>query len=245
MSRQSETFGRERVVPQERERLIRRVFSRVAPRYDLMNDLMSFGIHRLWKRSVARLMAPAPGQVIVDLAGGTGDVAGRLAGSDRVVIVCDPSLEMMNAGRSRQRPRVSWLGGIAEALPLANDSADSVVMTFGIRNFTHMDRALGEILRVLKPGGQVFCLEFSQPAALLRPFYQAYSRFVIPGLGAWVSRNRDAYVYLIESIEGFPDQEEMKALFEQAGFVDVSYRNYSFGIACLHTGVRPVPLRVD
>ena len=97
----------------------------------------------------------------------------------------------------------------------------------------------------LKPGGRIFCLEFSKPAALLRPFYRAYSRFVIPRLGAWVSRNRDAYVYLIDSIEGFPDQEQMKALFEQAGFVDVSYRNYSFGIACLHAGVRPAPLPAD
>jgi len=232
----SSTFGSKQVSSDDRERLIRSVFRRVAPRYDLMNDLMSFGIHRWWKRKLAWAVDPRPGQVIVDLAGGTGDVADRVAGDGHEVIVCDPSLEMMQAGRDHVAPRIRWLAGVGESIPLRSDSVDSLTIAFGIRNVTHIDHALAEIRRVLRPGGRFLCLEFSKPWAAIRPFYNFFSRTVIPRLGAWVSGNTDAYEYLIDSIRRFPDQEEMKAIIETAGFADVSYKNFSFGIACLHMG---------
>ena len=239
MDKLSHTFGEQAVDPTEREQLIRRVFSRVAPRYDLMNDLMSMGIHRLWKRRFARAADARPGQVIVDLAGGTGDVAALLAARDRTVIVCDPSREMMDAGRERDLRDIRWLAGTGEAIPLADGSVDTVTIAFGIRNVTSMESALAEILRVLRPGGRFLCLEFSRPVAPVRPFYGVFNRTVIPRLGAWVSRNPEAYRYLIESIRRFPDQREMQGILETAGFVDVRWRNQSFGIACLHEGTRP------
>lgn len=235
----SHTFGKHQVAPAERRRKIREVFSAVAPRYDLMNDLMSFGIHRIWKRSLAHAVAPKPGQCIVDLAGGTGDVARLLSGADHCTIVCDPCLEMMNAGRTKGEAEMDWLGGEGEALPLADTSVDALTIAFGIRNVTHMDTAFVEILRVLKPGGRFLCLEFSKPWALIRPFYNLFSLTVIPRLGAWVAREPAAYHYLVESIRRFPSQEEMKSVMERAGFREVSYRNFSLGIACLHIGVKP------
>ncbi len=242
MEKLSHTFGEQSVDPAERERLIRRVFSRVATRYDLMNDLMSMGIHRLWKRRFARAAAPRPGQTIVDLAGGTGDIAALLAADDRTVIVCDPSREMMTVGRDRGLPAVRWLAGVGEAIPLADASVDTVTIAFGIRNVTHMGNALAEILRVLRPGGRFLCLEFSKAAAPIRPFYELFNRTVIPRLGAWVSRNPEAYRYLIESIQKFPDQDELQQILVQAGFVDVRWRNQSFGIACVHEGTKPYRL---
>jgi len=237
----SSTFGDKDVSAQDRERLIRSVFQRVAPRYDLMNDLMSFGIHRWWKRKLAWATDPRPGQIIVDLAGGTGDVANRFAAADRSVIVCDPSLEMMTAGRARVSHEVGWLSGVGESIPLRSESVDTLTIAFGIRNVTHIDAALAEILRVLRPGGRFLCLEFSKPWAPIRPFYGFFSRTVIPRLGAWVSGNTDAYEYLIESIRRFPDQEELTALLEAAGFREVSYKNFSFGISCLHIGIKENP----
>ena len=237
----SKTFGDRDVATDERERLIRRVFSNVAPRYDLMNDLMSMGIHRLWKRTLARRARVGPEPIIVDLAGGTGDVAARMAGPDRTVVVCDPSTEMMLAGRQKDLEHVQWLAGTGEMIPLADSSVDTVTIAFGIRNVSQMESALSEILRVLRPGGRFLCLEFSTPAAAIKPLYDLFSRTVIPRLGAWVSRNEEAYHYLIESIRRFPDQETMKGIMEKAGFTDVSWQNFSTGIACLHIGVRPMP----
>lgn len=236
----SRTFGKHQVAPQEREQRIRRVFEHVAPRYDLMNDLMSFGIHRLWKRSLARAVGARSVQRIVDLAGGTGDVARLMATPDREVLVCDPSLGMMNAGRSqRGHGSLHWVGGTGEALPFGSDTADAVTIAFGIRNVTRMDVALAEILRVLRPGGRFLCLEFSRPMALIRPFYNAFSYTVIPRLGARVARAPEAYTYLVDSIRRFPVQEEMKRSLEAAGFTEVSYRNLSLGIACIHVGTKP------
>ena len=235
----SHTFGEQAVSPQERERRVRDMFQRIAPRYDLMNDLMSFGVHRLWKRTLVWAVNARSGQRILDLAGGTGDVASLIGGPDREVVVCDPSLGMMMAGKSGRACHLRWLVGMAEALPLAGASADTVTMAFGIRNVTHLDQALAEIVRILKPGGRFLCLEFSLPRASIRPFYNAFSRIVIPRLGAWVARDPAAYTYLVESIQRFPDQHEFKAILEQAGFIDVYYKNLSFGIACLHVGTRP------
>lgn len=239
MAKLSTTFGSREVSPAEREDLIREVFSKVAPRYDLMNDLMSMGIHRLWKRFLGKQAAAGPGQVIVDLAGGTGDIAERVAGWDRTVVVCDPSTEMMQVGRYRRLPGVRWLAGTGEAIPLAEGTVDTITIAFGIRNCTDMEKALTEMLRVLKPGGRMLCLEFSRPWGAVRPFYELFSATVIPRLGAWVARNPDAYRYLVESIQRFPDQDEMKELMETAGFRNVHYRNLSFGIACLHAGTKP------
>jgi demethylmenaquinone methyltransferase/2-methoxy-6-polyprenyl-1,4-benzoquinol methylase len=238
MGELSRSFGYQEVDPAERERRIRRVFDTVAPRYDLMNDLMSMGTHRLWKRAFARMAAPRAGQVIVDLAGGTGDIAALMAGPDRLVAVCDPSVAMMEAGRQRGRGALVWLAGAAERLPFADRAIDTLTISFGIRNVTDMPAALAEIRRVLKPGGRFLCLEFSKAWAPIRPFYNLFSFTVIPRLGAWVARAPEAYNYLIESIRRFPDQEEMKAIMERAGFADVRYRNLTFGIACIHVGTK-------
>jgi len=238
MTNLSRTFGYQSVAQDERTRRIRRVFASVAPRYDLMNDLMSFGIHRLWKRRLASEAAVRPGQVVVDLAGGTGDVASLLAENGAQVMVCDPSLSMMNVGRQRNLPAVQWLAGTGERIPLAAASVDTVTIAFGIRNVTSLENAMKEVLRVLKPGGRFLCLEFSRPWAPVKPFYDLFSFAVIPRLGAWIARDPEAYTYLVESIRRFPDQKEMQRIMQQAGFSDVRYRNLSFGISCLHSGVK-------
>jgi demethylmenaquinone methyltransferase/2-methoxy-6-polyprenyl-1,4-benzoquinol methylase len=240
-----QSFGRQRVAPDERRALIRRVFEAVAPRYDLMNDLMSFGIHRLWKRTLRRRCADASGRV-VDLAGGTGDVARLLLRGDRHVVVCDPGIEMMRAGREKvgadrtagKQPD-GWIGGEAESLPFKDASIDLLTIAFGIRNVTQLAGALTEIHRVLKPGGRFVCLEFSRPARWLAPFYDLYSWLVIPRLGAAVARQPIAYQYLVESIRRFPDQHDFANLIAANGFNGVRWENLSFGIACLHFGTKP------
>ena len=233
-----ETFGSEQVGSDERRRRIRRVFEAVAPRYDLMNDLMSFGIHRLWKRTMARHCSSVQ-DTVVDLAGGTGDFARLLAGRHRQVVVCDPGLAMMREGRRRAGSPLLWLAGEAEALPLRSGSIDLLTVAFGLRNATRLEAALAEIHRVLRPGGRFVCLEFSRPHFWLRPFYDLYSYFVIPRLGAWVARQPIAYQYLVDSIRRFPDQASFAAALQVAGFADVAWRNLSFGIACLHFGTKP------
>ncbi len=232
------SFGYQEVAPQERKQRIRRVFDTVAPRYDLMNDLMSFGIHRLWKRTLKRRCAEIPGTV-VDLAGGTGDIARLLDRADRHVVVCDPSLPMMQAGRREADRRIRWLAGEAEALPLADASIDLLVVSFGLRNATRLEAALAEIRRVLRPGGRFVCLEFSRPQWWLAPFYDLYSWAVIPRLGAAVARAPEAYQYLVESIRRFPAQREFAELIARCGFEAVRWENLSFGIACLHFADRP------
>jgi demethylmenaquinone methyltransferase/2-methoxy-6-polyprenyl-1,4-benzoquinol methylase len=234
-----QSFGKQAVSSDERRARIRLVFDAVAPRYDLMNDLMSMGIHRLWKRTLAKRVAGVSGRV-VDLAGGTGDVARLLRGPGREVVVCDPSLAMMQVGRQRaDSESLQWLAGEAEKLPLPDASVDLLTVSFGLRNATHVALALAEIHRVLKPGGRFVCLEFSKPAAWLAPFYDLYSYFVIPRLGAAVAGEPQAYQYLIESIRRFPDQQGFATLMSQAGLTEVRWENLSFGIACLHFGTRP------
>jgi len=235
----SGTFGYSHVSPDERERRIRAVFQAVAGRYDLMNDIMSMGIHRLWKRAMARAAAPKAGEMIVDLAGGTGDVARLMAGPDRMVVVCDPSAAMMAVGRERCPESVRFTEGTAEAMPFPDASVDMVTIAFGLRNVTSLPAALAEILRVLKPGGRFLCLEFSKPHGLIRPFYDAWSFAVIPRLGALVAGEPSAYEYLVESIRRFPDQASLAGQITAAGFHNVGWRNVSFGIACLHHGVKP------
>ena len=238
MTELSRSFGFQTVEEHERERLIRRVFQSVAPRYDLMNDAMSFGIHRLWKRTFAKRAQPQAGQVIVDLAGGTGDIAALLAAPDRSVIICDTSMAMMRHGRARGLHHVKWLAGAGEALPFADNSVDTLTIAFGIRNVTSLERALAEIHRALKPGGRFLCLEFSRPWAPVRPFYNLFSFTVIPRLGAWIAGEPEAYTYLVESIRRFPHQREMVKLIENAGFRDVRYQNLTFGVACIHSATK-------
>lgn len=234
------SFGAEQVSQGQREKKIRHVFQVVAPRYDLMNDFMSFGIHRLWKSYlINRFKSFSESLLVVDLAGGTGDIAKgitQVSKHQHQVIIVDPSLEMMQQGRNRHQ--IDCVAGTGEQLPFPDNSVDAVTISFGIRNMTHMPSALGEIFRILKPGGVFFCLEFSKPALFIRPFYQLYNRFVIPRLGALVAGQPAAYQYLIESIQRFPDQMEMKQLFEDSGFATVDIHNLSFGIACVHSGFK-------
>lgn len=236
------SFGQAQVSPAERKARIRRVFAAVAPRYDLMNDLMSFGIHRLWKRTLARRIGSprvVANALALDVAGGTGDIARLLAPQGWQVTVCDPSREMMLAGRRSHPAGLDWVAGEAESLPLADASVDLLTVSFGLRNTTHLTLALSEAYRVLRPGGRFVCLEFSRPLAWLRPFYELYSRLVIPRLGAWVANQPEAYQYLIESIRRFPPQEAFARMMQESGFERVRWHNLSFGIACLHIGERP------
>jgi demethylmenaquinone methyltransferase/2-methoxy-6-polyprenyl-1,4-benzoquinol methylase len=231
------TFGRADVDPEERRALIRATFEGVARRYDLMNDLMSLGIHRAWKDRFVRDADPRPGEIALDLAGGTGDVAFRIARRGAAVSVVDPSAAMMDVGRARPGgDRVGWIEAEAENLPLPDASADLVTIAFGIRNVTRLDVALAEIHRVLKPGGRFFCLEFSRARWWLRPFYETWSRTAIPVLGTVVSGRTEAYRYLIESIGRFPDQRTFADLITRAGFEDVAWNDLSFGIAAIHRG---------
>ncbi|MBF0166991.1 MAG: bifunctional demethylmenaquinone methyltransferase/2-methoxy-6-polyprenyl-1,4-benzoquinol methylase UbiE [Alphaproteobacteria bacterium] len=228
-------FGRENVSPDERQKRIRKLFDTVAPRYDLMNDVMSFGIHRLWKRRLVNLAAPKDGQTLIDLAGGTGDVALSMAKRGGSIIVCDPSRSMMAIGQKRKGAEgIRFTEGTAESMPFDDGSIDAITMAFGLRNVTRLGDALKEIKRVLKPGGRFLCLEFSRPFAPIRPFYDAYSFVVIPRLGAWIGRDAQAYHYLVDSIRGFPHQDELAQHMRAAGFTSISWTNLSFGIACIH-----------
>ncbi len=231
-----QSFGNQDISNKQREQLIRRVFNKVAPRYDLMNDAMSFGIHRLWKQKLAKLAKPQANQLIVDLAGGTGDVAIKMMLENNLVLVADPSLAMLNEGKKQHN--IQCIATTGEQLALADNSVDTVTIAFGVRNMTLMEEGLKEILRVLKPNGRILCLEFSTPHKWLKPFYNLYSYYVIPRLGAWIAKQPEAYTYLIESIRRFPDQEEMKQIMQKIGFSDVHYHNVSFGIACIHIATK-------
>jgi len=242
-NRLSSTFGQNEVSSEQREKLIRSVFSRVAGRYDLMNDLMSMGVHRIWKWQFCREVNKAKGQLFVDLAGGTGDIAKALIDGHRKVSIIDPSDEMMRVAQNRLGDRCSYITAAAEDIPLENESVDVLTISFGIRNATDIEKSLQEITRVLKPGGHFYCLEFSTPYAWLRPFYETWSRTVIPRLGALVAGHPDAYTYLIESIREFPAQEEMADMIRAAGLVNVTYSNMSFGIACIHQGEKPQEIK--
>jgi demethylmenaquinone methyltransferase/2-methoxy-6-polyprenyl-1,4-benzoquinol methylase len=243
------TFGFKDVDPAEKPGLVRGVFDRVARRYDLMNDLMSAGVHRLWKDATAARLNPQPGEVIVDCAGGTGDIARRIAGlahraqqrrggPDAQVMVIDYNAEMLAAGREKGAPpEVTWTVGDAQALPLPDAMADAYVIAFGIRNVTDVQKALNEARRVLKPGGRFLCLEFSRPVTeSLQKAYDAYSFKVIPAVGQAVVGDRESYQYLVESIRRFPDQRTFAGMIEQAGFSRVTWTNFTGGVAALHQG---------
>jgi demethylmenaquinone methyltransferase/2-methoxy-6-polyprenyl-1,4-benzoquinol methylase len=249
MTGPSATFGFRDVDAAEKPGLVRGVFDRVAGRYDLMNDLMSAGVHRLWKDAAAARLNPQPGETIVDCAGGTGDMARRYArmargarqrrgGNDAKIVVVDYNAEMVAAGRAKGgEPEIAWAVGDAQALPLPDASADAYSIAFGIRNVTDISAALREARRVLKPGGRFLCLEFSRPVTeALQKAYDAYSFRVIPEVGARVAGDRAAYQYLVESIRRFPDQRRFAAMIGEAGFSRVDYTNFTGGVAALHTG---------
>ncbi len=246
MSAKGTNFGFRTVLPGEKSRLVRQLFGRVAQRYDIMNDLMSVGIHRLWKADMIAWLRPRPNHNIVDVAGGTGDIAQRLLRCvpDGRIVVCDVSAEMLSRGRDRLfdhgfGDRISWTCGDAETLPFADSTFDAYTIAFGIRNVTRVDRALREARRVLRPGGRFLCLEFGRVAASgLARLYDVYSFNVLPWLGNLVAGDRAAYVYLVESIRRFPEQREFAAMIEKAGFGLVSVRNLSGGIAALHSAWR-------
>ena len=241
--RLSQTFGNNRVSAEQREKLVRSVFNRVATRYDLMNDLMSMGIHRVWKWRFCREINRTQAKCLVDLAGGTGDIARSMIKAKpdqkREVIIIDPSVAMMQVAQQRLGNQCKYIAAPAEQIPLPDNSVDVLTISFGIRNTTDILIALQEITRVLRPGGHFYCLEFSTPQPWLRPIYDTWSRLVIPRLGALVAGHPDAYQYLIESIRKFPAQHEMADLIESGGLVDVSWSNLSFGIACIHSAVKP------
>ncbi|WP_374343833.1 class I SAM-dependent methyltransferase [Phenylobacterium sp.] len=243
------TFGFRDVAAEEKPRLVRGVFDSVASRYDLMNDLMSAGVHRLWKDAVAARLNPQPGEVILDVAGGTGDMARRFSkmaraaqlrrgGDDAQVYVIDYNAEMIAAGRAKGgEPEMAWSVGDAQRLPVPDKFADAYVISFGIRNVTDVQAALVEARRVLKPGGRFLCLEFSRPPTeLLRKAYDAYSFKVIPAIGEVVTKDRASYQYLVESIRRFPDQKTFAGMMTTAGFTRVTYTNFTGGVAALHQG---------
>ena len=243
------TFGFRDVDPAEKAGLVRGVFDSVARRYDLMNDLMSGGVHRLWKDAVAARLNPQPGETIIDCAGGTGDMARRFAalarraqlrrgGADARIFVIDYNAEMIAAGREKgSPPEIAWTVGDAQRLPLSDAGADAYVIAFGIRNVTDIPGALREARRVLKPGGRFLCLEFSRPATeALQKAYDAYSFKVIPALGERFGGDRAAYQYLVESIRRFPEQRRFQQMITEAGFAQADYTNFTGGVAALHTG---------
>jgi demethylmenaquinone methyltransferase / 2-methoxy-6-polyprenyl-1,4-benzoquinol methylase len=237
-------FGFRNVAEDQKASMVQGVFTSVASKYDIMNDLMSGGVHRLWKSAMMDWLAPRPGQRLLDVAGGTGDVAfrflGRAPGSTATVL--DMTESMLIEGRKRAdaeklADRLDWLVGDAMALPFADATFDVYTISFGIRNVTRIADALSEAFRVLRPGGRLMVLEFSQiPNDMLQWVYDRYSFNVIPALGQIVAGDRDSYQYLVESIRKFPDQESFAAMIRKAGFDQVRYRNMTMGVAALHSG---------
>jgi demethylmenaquinone methyltransferase/2-methoxy-6-polyprenyl-1,4-benzoquinol methylase len=242
----SVSFGFRDVAAGEKPALVREIFSSVARRYDLMNDLMSGGVHRLWKDAFVDWLNPQAGMAVLDVAGGTGDIAFRIAarlkakGGQARITVCDINLAMLEQGVKRPQAldeSIAWVCGDAENLPVENASQDAYTIAFGIRNTTHLDRVLAEAYRVLKPGGRFLCLEFSRVAAPgLDSLYDLYSFAVLPRLGEIVAGDGAAYKYLAESIRRFPAQAPFAKLIGKAGFTQVKFRNLSGGIAAMHSG---------
>ncbi len=243
-------FGFREVPEGERQGLVNRVFSEVADRYDLMNDLMSAGLHRIWKDDLITMLAPpkaAQPFTLLDVAGGTADISLRFAqasGPDCHAVVCDISPEMLSVGRRKVETaglsdRIEFVTGNAEALPFAGRSFEACTIGFGIRNVTHIDRALAESYRVLKTGGRFLCLEFSHvDVPILDRLYDLHSFQVIPRLGELAAGSSEPYRYLVESIRKFPPQEQFAGMIRAAGFERVTYRNLAGGIAAIHSAWR-------
>ena len=237
-------FGFQKVPEDEKARRVAGVFDSVASRYDLMNDLMSAGLHRVWKRFTVEQSGLRPGHRVLDVAGGTADLAiqfARRVGAGGEVVLTDINASMLARGRDRMLDAGLAAPAVqcdAEQLPFADAHFDCVNVAFGLRNVTRKDRALAEMRRVLKPGGRLLVLEFSRVWQPLQPLYDAYSLKVLQLLGKWVANDSDSYRYLAESIRVHPDQEQLKTLMEQAGLERVEYFNLSAGVVALHRGYR-------
>ncbi len=237
-------FGFQTVDEQEKAKHVRGVFDSVAPKYDVMNDLMSAGLHRIWKRYTITLANPQPGQQVLDIAGGTGDLSRAFAqrvGSTGRVVHTDINEAMLREGRNRLLDEGLVLPTMvcdAEKLPFADNSFDIVSVAFGLRNMTHKDQALGEMCRVLKPGGKLLVLEFSRVAKPLEKAYDWYSFNVLPKLGQLVAGDAHSYQYLAESIRMHPGQEELRQLMKSVGFGHVDVHNLSAGVVALHLGIK-------
>jgi demethylmenaquinone methyltransferase/2-methoxy-6-polyprenyl-1,4-benzoquinol methylase len=242
--RKTTHFGFRDVPEEAKAGMVHGVFTSVASKYDIMNDVMSVGVHRLWKDAMMDWLAPRNGQRLLDVAGGTGDIAFRFLGRapQASAVVLDMTESMLAEGRKRAEAEklsshLDWTVGDAMALPFENGSFDRYTISFGIRNVTRIPDALREAYRVLKPGGRLMVLEFSQlPTPGLQRLYDLYSFNVIPRMGQAIAGDRDSYQYLVESIRNFPDQSTFASMISQAGFANVKYRNLSMGIAALHSG---------
>jgi len=244
MPEKTTDFGYQSVPEDEKSRRVAGVFDSVAPRYDLMNDLMSVGLHRLWKRFTVEASGVRPGERVLDVAGGTGDLArlfSRRVGARGEVVLTDVNPAMLRQGRDRLLDAGVVLPLVqcdAERLPFGSDRFDCVAVAFGLRNMTHKEAALSEMRRVLKPGGRLVVLEFSKAWAPVRPLYDAYSFGLLPRLGKLVANDAAAYRYLAESIRMHPDQEALKAMLERAGLERVEYFNLATGVVALHRGYK-------
>jgi demethylmenaquinone methyltransferase/2-methoxy-6-polyprenyl-1,4-benzoquinol methylase len=237
-------FGFQKVNFQEKTRRVRGVFESVATNYDLMNDLMSLSIHRLWKHEMVSQLSLQPKMRILDVAGGTGDISFLMQEKyphlDLEITICDLTPSMLQVGRDRAVNRglihgIDWVCGNAENLPIPDNSMDVYTIAFGLRNVTHIDQALKEAHRILKPGGIFACLEFSEvKSSLLSKAYDFYSFSVLPWLGEKVANDRDSYQYLVESIRRFPCQEKLGLMLKEAGMQTVSWQNFMNGVSCLH-----------
>ncbi len=261
---ESTQFGERDVSPEEKTAAVRGVFDSVADNYDIMNDLMSGGVHRLWKNHLIRKIRPQAGLSYLDVAGGTGDIAFRIksaveknaqnlntssrprvcAHGETQITLCDLNWDMLRVGRDRAVDRgwlnnFQWTTGNAESLPVPSNSIDVYTIAFGLRNVTRIDDALKEAFRVLKTGGRFYCLEFSHvDNPLIRKAYDVFSYQMIPQIGQAVAKDRDSYQYLVESIRKFPKQRALKARMEIAGFKKCAFENLSFGISAIHSGIK-------
>ena len=253
MTEKTASFGFREVPEGEKESLVKEVFSSVAARYDLMNDLMSAGVHRIWKDAMVEWLNPQPGWKVLDVAGGTGDIAFRIVDMARSrggetpgkieVTVCDINDQMLGEGVRRAEAKgetaIEWICGNAEGLPFPDASFDAYTIAFGIRNVTHIEQALAEARRVLKPGGRFLCLEFSKVEVPgLDTLYDAYSFKLLPKIGGWVAQDEESYRYLAESIRRFPPHAKFAGMIADAGLGQVKVRNLSGGIAAMHSAWR-------
>lgn len=241
-------FGYEQVAVDEKAGRVADVFHSVASRYDLMNDLMSGGVHRLWKRFTIEVSAVRAGHKVLDIAGGTGDLSyqfAKLVGAEGQVILADINASMLNVGRDRLLDRglsgnIQFAQADAQYLPFPNNTFDCITIAFGLRNVTDKDMALRSMLRVLKPGGRLLVLEFSKPQnSLLEKVYDTYSFKVLPFMGKLITNDADSYRYLAESIRMHPDQQTLKDMMQNAGFENTEFHNMTGGIVALHKGIKP------
>lgn len=247
LNEETAQFGYQKVLAREKGNLVQRHFDSIATKYDFMNTLLSFGLHYLWKRSAVKMMNLTPGKRVLDVCGGTADLAilaARSVGPEGGVVVYDFNRAMMEAGKEKVRyvlldARIKYIQGDAEQISFPDGQFDAAMVGFGIRNLTHMEKGFAEMYRVLKPGGTLMCLEFSRPAnTLFRLLYDLYSFYIMPFFGRIFTGSRTAYTYLPESIRLFPQPDELAAILRNIGFSTVTWRRLTNGIAVVHVGVK-------